>query len=46
MGNQGWHMKEHDLYVDNLVGDVKANPRDLYNYIGSQNKRQARYSTL
>ena len=21
--------KQHDLYVNNLVGDVKANPRDF-----------------
>ena len=25
--------KQHDLYVNNLVGDVKANPRDFYRYI-------------
>ena len=46
--------KQHDLYVNNLVGDVKANPRDFYRYINSQKKkkkkkkkkkRQARYST-
>ena len=32
--------KQHDLYVNNLVGDVKANPRDLdfYRYINSQKK--------
>ena len=30
--------KQHDLYVNNLVGDVKANPRDFYRYIYSQNK--------
>ena len=30
--------KQHDLYVDNLVGDVKANPRDFYRYINSQKK--------
>ena len=30
--------KKHDLYVHNLVGDVKANPRDLYRYINSQKK--------
>ena len=35
--------KQHDLYVNNLVGDVKANPADFYRYINSQ-KRQARYS--
>ena len=27
--------KQHDLYVNNLVGDVKANPRDFYRYINS-----------
>ena len=31
-------MMQHDLYVNNLVGDVKANPRDLYRYINSQKK--------
>ena len=30
--------KQHDLYVNNLVGDVKANPRDYYRYINSQKK--------
>ena len=30
--------KHHDLYVNNLVGDVKANPRDFYRYINSQKK--------
>ena len=28
----------HDLYVNNLVGDVKANHRDFYRYINSQKK--------
>ena len=28
--------KQHDLYVNNLVGDIKANPRDFYRYINSQ----------
>ena len=28
--------KQHDSYVNNLVGDVKANPRDFYRYINSQ----------
>ena len=37
--------KQHDLYVNNLVGDVKANPRDFYRYINSQKKRRPRYST-
>ena len=36
--------KQHDLYVNNLVGDVKANPRDFHRYINSQKKRQSRYS--
>ena len=30
--------KQHNLYVNNLVGDVKANPRDVYRYINSQKK--------
>ena len=30
--------KQHDLCVNNLVGDVKANPRDFYRYINSQKK--------
>ena len=30
--------KQHDLYVDNFVGDVKANPSDFYRYINSQKK--------
>ena len=30
--------KQHDLYINNLVGDVKANPRDFYRYINSQKK--------
>ena len=32
--------KQHDLHVNNLVGDVKANPRDFYWYINSQKKNQ------
>ena len=32
--------KQHDLYVNNLVGDVKANPRDFYQYINSQKKKK------
>ena len=32
------HHVQHDLYVNNLVGDVKANPRDFYRYINSQKK--------
>ena len=27
--------KQLDLYVNNLVGDVKANPRDFCRYISS-----------
>ena len=30
--------KQHDLYVNNLVGDVKANLRDFYRHIDSQKK--------
>ena len=30
--------KQHDFYVTNLVGDIKANPRDFYRYINSQKK--------
>ena len=30
--------KQHDLYVNNLVGDTKANPVDFYRYISSQKK--------
>ena len=30
--------KQHELYVNNLFGDVKANPRDFYRYINSQKK--------
>ena len=29
---------QHDLYVNNLVDDVKANPRDFYRYINSKKK--------
>ena len=28
--------KQHNLYVNNLVGDVKANPGDFYRYINRQ----------
>ena len=32
--------KQHDLYVNNLIGNVKANPRDFYWYInGKKNRR-------
>ena len=30
--------KQHNLYVNSLVGDVKANPRYFYRYINSQKK--------
>ena len=30
--------KQHDLYGNNLVGDVKANHGDFYRYINSQKK--------
>ena len=30
--------KQHDLYVNNLVGDIKANPRAFYRYINGQKK--------
>ena len=36
--------KQHDLYGNNLVGDVKANPRDFYRYINSQRKKIPRHS--
>ena len=41
--NLSWEIKadlrkQHDLYVNNLVGDVKANPRDFNRYINSQRK--------
>ena len=31
--------KKRDLCVNNLVGDVKANPRDFFRYINSQKRR-------
>ena len=30
--------KQHDLYVNKLVADIKAIPRDFYWYINSQKK--------
>ena len=30
--------KQHDLYVNSLVGDIKANPRDFCRYINGQKK--------
>ena len=38
--------KRHDLYVNNLVGDIKANPRDFYRYINSQKKDTQRIPPL
>ena len=38
--------KQHDLYVNNLVGDVKANPRDFYRCINSQKKDTQGIPTL
>ena len=38
--------KQHALYVNNLVGDVKANPRDSYRYINSQKKKTPKVSPL
>ena len=38
--------KQHDLYVNNLVGDVKANPKDFYRYIDSQKKYAQGIPTL
>ena len=31
-------VRKHDLYVNNMVGDVKANPGDFYPYLNSQKK--------
>ena len=33
--------KQYDLYVNNLVGDVKANLKDFYRYINNQKKKDA-----
>ena len=30
--------KQHDLYVNNLVGDVKSNPKEFYRYTISQKR--------
>lgn len=30
--------KQHNLYISNLVGDIRANPRDFHFYINSQKK--------
>ena len=32
--------KQRDWYVNSLVVDVKANPRDFYRYIKSQKKKK------
>ena len=34
----GYDHLADNLYVNNLVGDVMANPRDFYRYINSQKK--------
>ena len=34
--------KKHDLYVNNLVGDIKANPRHFYQYINSQKRKNGK----
>ena len=38
--------KQHDLYVNNLVGDIKINPRDFYRYINAHKKDTRGISTL
>ena len=30
--------KQHDLYVNKLVGGIKVNPKDFYRYTNSQRK--------
>ena len=30
--------KQHNLYVNNLVGDIRANPRNFYKYANSKRK--------
>ena len=30
--------KQHELYVNNLVGDITANPRNFYRYTNNQRK--------
>ena len=37
--------KQRDLYVNNLVGDIKANPRDFYRYINGSKERYSRFPT-
>ena len=36
--------KQHDLYVNNLVGDVKAKIRDFYRYINMINRKKKKYA--
>ena len=31
--------KQHNLYVNNLASDIKANPRDFYRYIKSRERQ-------
>ena len=38
--------KQHDLYVNNLVGDVKANPKDFYRYINSVHETSSDRRTI
>ena len=37
--------KQHDLYVNNLVGDVKTDPRYFYWYINSKKKKKKKKDT-
>ena len=30
--------EQHDLYVNNLIGDIKVNPGDFCRYVNSQKK--------
>ena len=38
--------KQHNLNVNNLVGDVKTNPRDFYRYISSRKKTGKEFPPL
>ena len=38
--------KQHDLYVNKLVGDIKVNPKDFYRYTNSQRKDNQDISPL
>ena len=42
----GEKSKQHDVYVNNVVGDIKANPRDFYRYINSKEKETRGISPL